>query len=86
MFTLDGVRDAAVIGAEDPGMGEVVIAYVVPKKGTELNSEGILEHCKRSIANYKVPRHVEIVEELPRTASGKVQKYVLRDRAESGLE
>ncbi len=86
LFTLDGVRDAAVIGAEDPGMGEVVIAYVVPKKGAELNSEGILEHCKRSIANYKVPRHVEIVEELPRTASGKVQKYVLRDRAESGLE
>lgn len=86
LFTLDGIQDAAVIGAEDPRMGEVVMAYVVPKKDADLNSKDILEHCKSSIANYKVPRYVRIVEELPRTASGKVQKYVLRDRAKAKLE
>ncbi len=86
LFTLDGVQDAAVIGAEDPKMGEIVLAYVVPKKGADIEPEDIIEACKSSIANYKVPRKVKIVDELPRTASGKVQKYVLRDDAEDELK
>jgi len=81
LFTLDKVQDVAVIGAEDPEMGEVVVVYVVPKEDTELSSEEIIDHCKSNIANYKVPRMVKVVDELPRTTSGKVQKYVLRDEA-----
>ncbi|MFO7991415.1 MAG: long-chain-fatty-acid--CoA ligase [Thermoplasmata archaeon] len=86
LFTLEGVQDAAVIGTEDPNMGEIVLAYVVPKKGAEIESGDIIEACKSSIANYKVPRKVKVVNELPRTASGKVQKYVLRDEAEDELK
>ncbi len=84
LFTLEGVQDVAVIGAEDPRMGEIVVAYVVPKG--ELTPEEIIDHCRSSIANYKVPRIVKIVDELPRTTSGKVQKYVLREQAVEELK
>lgn len=85
LFTLDKVQDVAVIGAEDPEMGEVVAVYVVPKEGTKISPEEITEYCRSNIANYKVPRMVKVVDELPRTTSGKVQKYVLRDEADEEL-
>jgi fatty-acyl-CoA synthase len=53
---------------------------VVPKRGESIAAEEVVAHCVAHLASYKKPRHVVIAPELPRTASGKVMKYVLRER------
>jgi HIP---CoA ligase len=74
---LAGVRESAVVGVPDARLGEVGRAYVV---GGGLSEEDVIAHCKGLLANYKVPRQVLFVDELPRNASGKVLKRVLRAR------
>lgn len=68
----------AVIGVPDDRMGEVGAAYVIPTHGTSPTEEAIVAWCREQMANYKVPRFVRFVDELPMTASGKVQKPELR--------
>ncbi len=78
------VHDVAIIGVPDDFYGEVVGAYVIPKKGmdhSQLKPESIQEFCKKELAYYKVPSYVWFVDEFPLTASGKIQKYLLRDRS-----
>ena len=70
-----------VIGIPDERMGEVAMAYIVPKAGANLSPEKITAWCKENMANYKVPRRVEIIDAFPLNATGKVMKFVLRDRA-----
>ena len=70
----------AIIGVPDDRMGEVGKAYVVPRSGADVSPDAVQAWCKANIANYKVPRFVEIVESLPMNATGKVQKFVLRDQ------
>jgi acyl-CoA synthetase (AMP-forming)/AMP-acid ligase II len=76
---LAGVAESAVVGVPDPRLGEVGKAYIVQR--AQLSAEDVLAHCKRKLANYKVPRQVEFCAELPRNASGKVLKRVLREKA-----
>ena len=68
----------AVIGVPDDRMGEVGAAYVIPTHGTSPTEGEIIAWCRQQMANYKVPRFVRFVDELPLTASGKVQKTELR--------
>jgi acyl-CoA synthetase (AMP-forming)/AMP-acid ligase II len=68
----------AVIGVPDERMGEVGKAYVVTRSGEKVTPQDVIDWCKRHMANYKVPRYVEIVDSLPMNATGKVQKFVLR--------
>jgi HIP---CoA ligase len=75
------VSEAAVIGVPDDRLGEVCRAYVIPRPGTEVDPAEIIEFCREQLANFKVPRSVAIVTELPRNAGGKVLKYVLRAEA-----
>jgi fatty-acyl-CoA synthase len=77
------IEDAAAIGVPDPRYQETVCAVVVPKRGETISEEEVVAHCVAHLASYKKPRHVVIVDELPRTASGKVLKYVLRERYEA---
>jgi fatty-acyl-CoA synthase len=78
---LTPVADCAVVGVPDERWGEVGRVYVVPVPGHSVKAEDILSHCAQRLARYKVPKSAVITDSLPRTASGKVQKHVLRNRA-----
>ncbi|WP_374439309.1 FadD3 family acyl-CoA ligase [Pseudomonas panipatensis] len=75
------VAQAAVIGVPDERQGEVGKAYVILRPGHRLTADGLIAWSREQMANYKVPRSVEIVETLPLNASGKVHKGALRERA-----
>jgi len=74
----DRVGDVGVIGIPDEKWGEVGMAIVVPKPGAEVSAEAVIEFCKGKLAKYKVPKKVMFTEELPRTATGKILKKVLK--------
>jgi malonyl-CoA/methylmalonyl-CoA synthetase len=77
---MDGVDESAVIGIPHPDFGEAVMAVVVPKAGAKLNAEAMIASLKTQIANFKIPKRLEIVADLPRNAMGKVQKNILRQQ------
>ena len=81
MFEMPGIAQVAVIGMPDQRMGEVGLAFVVADPDHELTEPAVIAWCRERMANYKVPRRVEIIDALPTTASGKIQKFVLRERA-----
>ena len=76
-----GIAQAAVVGMPDARLGEVGMAFVVARPGASLDPAGIIEWSRGAMANYKVPRAVEVVDELPVNATGKVVKDDLRARA-----
>jgi acyl-CoA synthetase (AMP-forming)/AMP-acid ligase II len=75
---LEEVHEVAVVGIPDDLLGEVIKAYVVPKKASELEKRTIQRHCKGNLAVYKIPKFIEFIEELPKTASGKIKKFLLK--------
>jgi long-chain acyl-CoA synthetase len=75
----EGVREAAAIGVPDPQSGEVVKLFVVRKDPT-LTAADVIAHARRSLTGYKVPRHVEFVDELPKSNVGKVLRRALKER------
>jgi len=74
------IKQAAVIGIPDDRLGEVGMAFVVTAPGDAVTGADILAWCRDQMANYKVPRNIEIVDELPMNATGKVVKDELRSR------
>ena len=78
----DAVTQAAVVGVPDHRLGEVGVAFVVPAPGASLDPGDLVSWARARMANYKVPRRVELVAELPINATGKVEKDVLRRWAE----
>jgi fatty-acyl-CoA synthase len=72
------ILDVSIVGVPDPVLGEVVMAFVIPKAGETLTAEDVVAFARGQIANFKVPRHVQIVGEFPLTGSGKVQKFKQR--------
>jgi malonyl-CoA/methylmalonyl-CoA synthetase len=76
---LPGVLESAVIGAPHPDFGEAVVAVVVARPGAQLEPSALVAALKGQIANFKVPKWVDVVAELPRNAMGKVQKNLLRN-------
>ncbi|HWS76648.1 MAG TPA: AMP-binding protein, partial [Quisquiliibacterium sp.] len=81
---LPGVFESAVIGVPDRDFGEAVTAVVVPKPGESVDPAAVLASLKARIANFKVPKQVHVLPELPRNQMGKVQKNLLRERFGSG--
>ena len=77
----ESVAQAAVIGVRDDAKGEVGMAWIVGTPGVDLAQADLIAWSRGRMANFKVPRYVEFVDELPRNALGKVQKYILRERA-----
>lgn len=79
LFRHPAVQDVQVIGVPDGRLGEEVCAWIVLKPGSELDEEGVREFCRGQIAHYKVPRYVRFVTAFPQTATGKVQKFAMRE-------
>ncbi len=86
LFTHPKVQNVSVVGVPDDVMGEVAVAYIIPREGETIDPQEIVDYCAGEIANFKVPRYVEIVDEFPMTQSGKIQKFRLRDFAKEALE
>lgn len=80
LYQMDEILEAAVVGVPHEVYGEVPKAYVVLKEGRSLSAEAILQYCQKSLAKYKLPVEIEFLNTLPRNASGKVLKHVLRSQ------
>jgi fatty-acyl-CoA synthase len=80
LYKHPAVLDAAVIAAPDERWGETVCALIVLKPGAEASEEELIEFCRAHLAHFKCPRRIQFIEALPRTATGKIQKNVLRDK------
>jgi fatty-acyl-CoA synthase len=78
------VLEAAVIAAPDERWGEVPYAVVVLKAGARASEAELIEFCREHLAHYKCPKRVQFIDALPRTATGKIQKNLLRERFWSG--
>jgi fatty-acyl-CoA synthase len=72
------VSECAVIGRPDPRWDEVPIAYVIPRSGSRLDADELKLRLQAELARYKIPRDIIFVADLPRTALGKVQHFLLR--------
>jgi fatty-acyl-CoA synthase len=75
------VADVQVLGVPDAFFGEELLAVVIPKAGEQVTEQELREYCKGQISHQKIPRYFQFVESYPMTASGKVQKFVLREQA-----
>jgi len=75
---MEGVAESAVVGVPHADYGEAVLAIVVAKPGADLSADAMIAALKQKIANFKVPKHIVFVDELPRNTMGKVQKNILR--------
>jgi fatty-acyl-CoA synthase len=81
LYTVQGIEDAQVVGVADAKYGEEVGAFIRRKPGSELTEGDVREACRARLARYKCPKHVFFVDSYPTTASGKIQKYRLRELA-----
>jgi acyl-CoA synthetase (AMP-forming)/AMP-acid ligase II len=86
IFSLEGVLEVAVIGVPHEKWGEMVLALVVTDGASGVTEEIVITHCRSVLARYKCPKEVELRDELPRTATGKLQKFRLRAPYWEGLE
>jgi len=80
LYAHPAVLEAAVVGQPDPVFGEQPVAFVTLRPGFDTAPEELIEHCRQSLARYKVPRRLHIEDTLPKNAVGKVAKPVLRER------
>ncbi len=80
LFDHPKILEACTIGIPDKYRGETVKAFIVPKKGEPLTEDDVIAYCKKNMAAYKVPKKFEFVEELPKSAVGKILRRELRDR------
>ncbi len=86
LFAHPKVQNVSVIGVDDDVFGEVVAAYIIPREGVNIDPQEIVDYCVGEIANFKVPRYVEIVDGFPMTQSGKIQKFRLRELAKDAFD
>ncbi|HEU4965498.1 MAG TPA: AMP-binding protein [Bacilli bacterium] len=81
LYTHPDVLDVQVVGVPDERMGEEAAAFVILKEGASLTEEELREYCSGKISRFKIPRYIQFVSEYPMTASGKIQKFKLREQA-----
>ena len=86
LYTHPKVSDVQIYGVPDRKYGEQVMAAIILKKGMEMTEEEVRDFCRNKIANYKVPKYVKFVDGYPMTASGKIQKFKMREMAIKELQ
>ena len=74
------INDCAIIGVPDERWGESIMAIVHTEKNAILTEQEVIDYCRAYLGSYKKPKYVTFVSTLPRTQSGKIQKFILRDR------
>jgi fatty-acyl-CoA synthase len=82
LYRHPAVMACAVVARPDPKWGETPVAYVEVKDGSAVTAADLVAHCKGLLAGYKVPREIRF-EPIPKTSTGKIQKFQLRERAKS---
>jgi fatty-acyl-CoA synthase len=80
------IQEVAVVGVPDHDLGELVAAVIIPEPDIEIAGQEVVDYCYGKMASAKVPRYVFIVEDLPISSRGKVQKYILRDELAQKIE
>jgi len=81
LYTMEGILDVQIAGIPDEKYGEVVAAFIIRKEGADITEEDVIDFTRNRIAAYKKPKYIFFLEEYPMTASGKIQKYKLRELA-----
>ncbi|PLT29373.1 AMP-binding protein [Peribacillus deserti] len=79
LYTHPQVMDVQVIGVPDEKYGEEVMAWIIPREGQKLSVENIKDFCRGNISKHKIPKYIQFTKEYPMTASGKIQKFKLRE-------
>ncbi|MCI5776814.1 MAG: AMP-binding protein [Bacteroidales bacterium] len=79
IYKMEGVDMVEVVGVPDEHYGEIVAAFIIPKEGYSLTEADVKSYCTKQLAKFKVPKHVFFVKDYPKTGSGKVQKFKLRE-------
>ena len=78
LYTHENVHECAVVGVPDDKYGEALFAAIVVRPGSSLTENDIIDHCRGLIGGYKIPRRMAFVEELPKSAMGKILKTEIR--------
>jgi acyl-CoA synthetase (AMP-forming)/AMP-acid ligase II len=86
LFEHPDVFEACVVGVPDQDLGEAVKAVVVPRAGIDIDSDGLIAHCKDKLGKFKKPHSVEVVPELPKNDAGKILRRVVRDGYWAGAD
>jgi len=81
LFAHSGVEAAAVIGVPHEVRGEDIVAFIIPATGANTSAEEMIAYCRENLARFKVPREIVFTDTLPLTASGKIRRFALRERA-----
>ncbi|MCY9422114.1 AMP-binding protein [Bacillus paralicheniformis] len=81
LYKHPNILDVQIVGVPDETFGEEISAWIKLKSGASMTADELKEYCKGKIARYKIPRYIAFVEEFPMTASGKVQKFKVREQA-----
>ncbi|MCW9014622.1 MAG: acyl--CoA ligase [Gammaproteobacteria bacterium] len=79
ILELDGIEETAVVGITDDLLGQAIKAVIVKSPESNLDKMQVMRHCKTNLANYKLPKQIEFTDEIPRTASGKVRRFMLQE-------
>ncbi|WP_026695784.1 AMP-binding protein [Peribacillus kribbensis] len=86
LYTHPHIMDVQVIAVPDEKYGEEIMAWIIPREGKTLTAEGVREFCSGRISKHKIPRYIEFTKEYPMTASGKIQKFKLREMSRDLLK
>ena len=86
LYQHPAIQDVQVVGVPDPKYGEELMAWIILKDGENLTSEEVKAYCKGKISYHKIPRYIEFTEAYPMTASGKIQKFLLRELSKEKVE
>ena len=85
LFQHPKIQEVAVFGVPDKRFGEAVAAWIKLRENESMDADAIRDYCNEQIACYKVPKHIIIVDEFPMTVTGKIQKFIMREKTIENL-